>query len=288
MKLSERAMLVNLSIAVWHAEREDSKRAAEIAARYGSDARMGKYRRYLIDPDALKPILKKRGEMRNRHYELTLPWGDDTSRIITSAGFLRYRDEMDAYRRTLEPMFEDFVYNYPAHVQNARALLNGLWNPGEYPSSKQIAGYFRVGVKFRPVPDSGDFRVNLGAEEVSVIRQQIEADTQAAVDDAMRDTVQRIRDVIGHLAERLRAYSVSDKGVANPFRDSLIGNVRDLVDILPGLNISGDVRINGLISKMRAELTQYDADTLRVSDATRADVAQKADDILAKLQEYGL
>jgi hypothetical protein len=288
MQLNERAMLVTLNIAVWHAEREDSKRVKEIADKYGSDARMGKYRKYLVDPEPLKPILKKRGEMRNRHYELTLPWGNDSSRIITTAGFMRYRDEMTAFKDQLEPMFQTYCDDYPQHVAYAAQLLNGLYNPSEYPNQNQIRGYFRVGYRVRPVPDSGDFRANLGADEIATIRAQIQADTDAAINEAMRDTVQRIKNTIGHMAERLKAYKLDGNGVSNPFRDSLVGNVRDLVDILPGLNVSGDARINGLISEMKQSLTKYEPDTLRVNDVARENTAKAADVILDKLASYGL
>ncbi len=288
MQLNERAMLVDLSIGVWSPAREDKQRAAEIADKYGADKKMGKYQRYLIDPDALKPILVKRGEMRNRHYELTLPWGDDSSRIITSAGFMRYRNEMQAYTAQLEPMFRDFIDRYPTLVSEARVLLNGLYDASEYPTMDQLERRFYARIKVKPIPDSGDFRVNLGASEVDAIRQQIESDARSAVTDAMKLTGERIRETVGHMASKLKAYSVTDKGVSGIFRDSLIGNVRDLVDALPGLNIAGDAGLDALIDEMRRDLTAHDADTLRTQDAVRETVAQKADDILGRLAQYGL
>jgi hypothetical protein len=341
MRLSERAMLVNLSIAVWHAEREDTKRANEIATKYGSDPRMGKYRKYLVDPEPLKPILKKRGEMRNRHYELTLPWGDNSDRIITTAGFMRYRDEMTDFKNQLEPMFDQYAADYPDHVAYAATLLNGLYDPSEYPSPKQIRGYFRASFKVKPVPDAADFRANLGADEIEFIRKQIEADSQAAIQEAMRETVTRMKDQIKHLSEQLGAYNPSgtitrkcthcggtgrvevdangtltpaarwevragDKamvdtcpdcngqgikqiqGIVSPFRDSIITNMRDLVDILPGMNIAGDARIDSLIQEMRQGLVKHDADTLRISDIQRENVVKRADDILKKMEDYNL
>jgi len=288
MKLNERAMLVDLSMGVWSPAREDKKRADEIADKYGADKKMGKYQRYLIDPDALKPILTKRGEIRNRHYELTLPWGDDSSRIITSAGFMLYRDQIQGLIDELTPMFREFIQRYPDLVRDAATLLNGLYDSREYPTVDQLTRKFYARIKVKPIPDSGDFRVNLGAHEVDAIRQQIEADAQSAVADAMKLTGQRIRETIGHLSTKLRAYSVTDKGVTGIFRDSLVTNVRELIDALPGLNISGDAGFARLVDQMKAELTGYDADTLRTQDSVRVDVADKADSILDRLSQYGL
>lgn len=287
--LSDRAMLVNLSMSVWNAVREDTKCAADIAAKYGSDARMGKFRRFLIDPAALKPILTLKGEIRNRHYDLTLPWGDDSARIITTAGYLKYRDEMRAFQDQFEPMAREFWYAYPDLVQDARALLNGLWNASEYPNVDAIRAKFSMRVKVRPVPESDDFRCALSSSEVSSIRQQIEADAQACTQLAMAETATRIKDVIGHMSARLKAYDIDSKGrVSNPFRDSMVSNVRDLVDVLPGLNLTGDAALNRLIAQMRTELTQYSAEVLRDDSIVRAKVADSADDILAKLSSYGL
>jgi hypothetical protein len=88
------------------------------------------------------------------------------------------------------------------------------------------------------------------------------------------------------MADRLRKYVVTENGVQNAFRDSLVGNVRELVDLLPALNITGDPVLTDITKRMRESLTVYDGDTLRASAAARIETAKAADDILATVSAF--
>lgn len=289
MQISERAMLVNLSISLWNAEREDTARAAEIARKYGADKRMVKASRYLVNPEALEPLRKKRGQARNRHYELTLPWGDNADRIITTAGFMRYREEMRAYQTELETMVADFVECYPALVVESMKLLNGLADSTEYPSADRIADRFGMRVTFRPVPEAGDFRCKLSDDDTAAIRQQITAECNQVIADGMRTLADRVKDIVGTLSARMKDDKPGKDGnPVNAFRSAVVENVRDLVDILPGLNVSGSKSVDRLIEDMRAELTGYSVERLKDDAAARKELADKADAILARMEAYGL
>lgn len=281
MNLNERAMLVYLNIRTWNAEREDKKIGDDIAAKYGNDRRMGKFRRYLINPDELTPIKTKCQEMRMRHYALTLPWGDDGARIITSAGFFAYRDEMQAYVDQLGPMFADFVAKYPQMIDDAKLLLNGLWREYEYPKPTVIAGYFSVKTTIRPVPDSFDFRVDLGETDVATIRAQIQEDAQEQIAIAQTETCKRLRNVV----EKLGGYVA--KGHKPVLLQSTVQAIRDMARTLPGMNIADDARITELVPAVQA-LGKWDGDVLAESDICKSMIATQAQAVLDKMASYGL
>lgn len=287
-RLSEHAMLVSLNIAVWNAEREDKAAGDAVAAKYGNDGRYGKYRKFLVDPDALKPITKLRGEARTEHYRLTLPWDDNGGRIISAAGYMGYRDSMNAYAQRMDSLACEFADQYNALVYDAQRSLNGLYRASDYPDAGSIRGKFSFRYRVLPVPESSDFRVEVGEGERRVIQAQIEQAVNSQIEYAMGDVSRRIREVVSAVSAKLKAYSCDEGGVKNPFRDSLIGNVQTLVDILPSLNLTGDSRINHLTSELRHGLTGVSADSLRVSDQTRVKVANSADEILRKMERMGL
>jgi len=136
------------------------------------------------------------------------------------------------------------------------------------------------------LPSADDFRVQLGSREVNRIRRQIEASTRQAMDDAMHEVYGRIFKVVEHMATRLRAYTVTADGVQNTFRDSLVENVRELVDVLPALNINNDPRLTDVISHMRDNLLTYSGDVLRDSAAARIETAQAAEAILKSVSDF--
>ena len=287
--LSDKAMLVVLSIRQWSGEKDDSKATNEVCRQNGAADGSGKFRKMLLNKTALGAIRKLCGEMRNRHYELTLPWADDGARIITGAGFMRYRDEMQSFRVRIAELSDDFLTNYESYVADAQASLGSLFCAGDYPHNGALKRRFGIDIRFRPVPDQGDFRVSLSADEVSLIKEQIEADVQSSVSYAMGEVAERIKTAISHMSDRMKAYAQSADGskVQNPFRDSLVENMKELVSILPSLNLTGDVRISELINDMKRELTQFSPIELRDSDQARRKTAQSADAILKKMESYG-
>lgn len=287
-RLSETAMLVSLNITIWNSEREDKKAGDAVAAKYGSDGKYGKYRKFLVDPDSLKPITKLRGEARTKHYELTLPWDDNGGRIISAAGYMGYRDEMRVFQSRMDTLANEFAAGYSDLVYDARQALNGLYNPSEYPANESIRGKFSLKWNILPVPEASDFRVEVGEGERRVIQAKIQESVTSQLEIAMQDVARRIREVVGNLSVKLKAYQCDEAGVKNPFRDSLVGNVRTLCDILPSLNLTGDTRIAEITDTMKRELTRSDADSLRVSDTTRDKVAVSADSILRKMSGMGL
>jgi hypothetical protein len=93
----------------------------------------------------------------------------------------------------------------------------------------------------------------------------------------MQDVWHHMRDVVGKMAERLRAYD-PNKPADAPFRDSLVGNISDLLDVLPSLNLTDDPAVAKFSADMRA-LVEVDAQTLRDNYFVREDVAQRAETI---------
>ena len=284
--LSTTALLTSLTISSWSAVRNDSKINAEVAARYGSDSRMSQYKRYLIDPSALKPITQAGGALRTRHYTLTLPWGDDGARIISAKGYTRHAEDIALLQGELDGAVGQFCSDYPEHVRRAEYLLNGLYNAAEYPTPNEIKGKFGSKIRYRPVPSSDDIRIGkLSSEQLAVIRAQVQADTEQLQASAMADVVARIKDAVGHFAERMAAYTGARDGA---FRDSVVENVRELVELLPELNLVNDPHIEAIRTQMEQELTAYTPNELRDSSGARERVAREAEKIVERMAAYGM
>ena len=77
-----------------------------------------------------------------------------------------------------------------------------------------------------------------------------------------------------------------NKRVSNPFRDSLVTNLSDMVEILPALNVTNDPELEKFAELAKKELLFYTAEDLRQSSAVRQVVIDKADEILKKMSDY--
>ncbi len=284
--ITERAMLVDLTIKQWTAAKNDPKVSQQVAELHGSDASMGRYHKLLIGREALEQLRQLAAAAGQEHRRRTLPWLDNGARILSAEGYFGYAEVMRGFESQWEPALDTFVRDYPAYMEEARQKLNGLYRADDYPSSHGIRDRFSFGYNVFPLPSQLDFRVQLGDAETARVQASIEDQVNQALDAAMKDVWERIRDAVGHMAERLRAYTVSAEGVNGAFRDTLVQNVRDLVDILPSLNVRDNPALAEFTERMRAELCAYSPQTLRDSKCARERTAAAAEDILSRVEAY--
>ena len=287
-QLTERAMLVCLHISQWTARKHDKAASAEVADTYGANVNVGRYTKSLIDKDALRDICRIARDARGHHDANTLPWTDTGFRILPGANYFDYTEAQRGFRTKFETAVKAFAGDYADHRDQARNALKGLFSITDYPSPDEIAAKFRMETSFLPLPDAADFRVTLGAAEEARIRADIEARVKGAADAAMRDLWKRVHDTVARMSDRLNAYGVdADTGkVINPFRDSLVGNLRDLAELLPKLNIAGDPQLEDMRERLVASLCPHDPQALRDSPTLRQSVAREADQILADMAGY--
>ena len=287
-KLSERTLLASLTIRAWSARKLDRKVTDEVNKGKGAAADAGRYNKALIAREGLEKIQKLADAARGKHYDMTLPWLDDGSRILNVTAFDEYTAFMRSRKEAYERAVADFVQAYPGYVEAARARLGEMFNAKDYPPAELIAPRFGFDFALMPVADSDDFRAAVGEEQAAIIKADIERRTQEAVAKAMRSAWERVAEKVGRMAERLSAYkpATKDNKAENIFRDSLVENVRDLAKLLPSLNITGDPAMSRIAERLQSDLCRFNAGDLRESDAARQMTAQKAAAILEDVNQF--
>ena len=285
--LTSKGMLVSLSISVFSGEKKDASITEEIAAKHNVRAyETGKFTKQIISRHSLEPIRKVAGAARERYYTLTLPWSDVGGRLLSTTGFLDYSNEMRSLKNQFFDEIRRFVTAYPDLIEEARKRLNGMFDADDYPPVESLMKRFEFTSIASPLPNTSNWVLDLANEEMEVLRTEAEARVNSNVDIAVKDTYRRVAEVTSRMAERLRAYDDINPETQKPsglFRDSLVTNVLELVDILPGLNITEDPTLTE-ISKDLQQLCRFDPKSLRAEPTFRKMTVTAADAILAKVQ----
>lgn len=274
--LQNQAMLMNLSISCWTARKYDRKATTEVDRTHAASG-AGRYNKLLIDGDALKPINQAITKLRDTHYTMTLPWGDNGDRLLPSKLYFEYMKRMREAKQAYEQAVNSFIPAYPQLVANAAKRLGTLYDPNDYPPVSRIATKFAVRIDPAPVPDAKNFRVEVGKADADRIKAEIAAAVAEREQQAVKDCWVRIKDVVGRYVERL-----SDE--EGRIYDSMVDNARDLVRILPALNIVNDPLLTEVTEDIERRLL-ISTVALRVSKRKRQEVAQAAREILAKVPE---
>lgn len=267
--IHNKAMLVRLSISQWTARKHDRNVSSEIEKAHAAH-NAGRFNKLLVDKENLDPITKLATTIRQYHYTMTLPWGDDHSRLLPSQLFVQYTGKMREFKDDFRKLVLAFAAEYPNMVAEARKRLGTMYDPTDYPSIDSIAARFDINTEFLPIPDAQDFRVEVSKEAEEQIRASITQSVSVRLEEAIGSCFDRAREVCSNMYERL-----SDPEAK--FRDTLVTNIESLVAVLPSLNVTQSKNLTLVINRMRGLL--IDPDVLRNNPQIRANTAQLAADI---------
>ena len=278
--LSEKAMLVSLNISCWDRYKFDAKVSNEVAVAHNATNKVGRYNKNLLafNPTSYKAVTSLAGEARQTHYTHTLPWTDEGQRILPCANWTKYTDAM----RTLQTKFniaaQEFVMEAPALFTRSLQELNGLGNAADFPTMQKLSESFDFRIKFSPFPTADDFRVTLQPSDMEAVKAELETNVNQAVAEAMKEPFKRLHEVVKKMAMTL----VDSDAI---FRDSLVTNVEELLEVLPKLNLTDDATLTVMCNDIRDNLVT-DPDTLRQNKSVRSDIAAKAAAIQANLAGF--
>lgn len=284
MSINQKAMLAGVKISMWSARKLDRKVTDETNRAHNAQADAGRYNKALISKGALAEIVTIQGKARAEHYARTLPWADNGNRILSSAGYAEFSAVMRKLGDEFNAAVDKFVANYSAFVDDARVRLNGMFDETDYPAADEIRARFSFKKQIWPMPDAADFRVDISQGEADRIRAEIASEFDSAMQMAQRDVFIRIADAVGAMADKLKGYQPGQS--TGVFRDSLVGNVRELVALLPSLNVSGNATLDKITERMAKELCRFDADALREDATVRRETADAASAILAEIGDF--
>jgi hypothetical protein len=276
--LTERALLVSLSISEWRGRRHDREVTATVAREHGADETAGCYTKALVPRRYLAQIAQVRTKARTLHQELTLPWCDEGFRILPVDLHLRYMESFRELRTDFQSAVDKFLAAYDDAKAAAKVSLGTLYSEDDYPSVSQLQSAFSMDIRPQPLPAGHDWRIDLPAEAVERIRLDLETRLNEAQRLATADLYRRLASVVSHMASTL---AVPDK----IFRDSLVTNVRELCDVLPALNIANDPALADLAIDIEDRLASLSPTALRNEPSTRESAAQDAAALLEAITE---
>jgi len=270
------AMLVELNISTWTGRKLDKKVSQEIDENKGTRSRAGNYQKKLLaGTDKLDDLQKLVGMIRVWHYEQTLPWADSGSRLLPMANFFDYKAKLSDFAQQFEEAVQEFLSDYDKLVTAAAFQLGDLFDRDEYPTADKLAGKFRFGYVFLPVPEAGDFRIDVNEQYKVELQEQYSKFYDSKLEQAMQDAWDRLHGCLERMSDKL---SGDTKQI---FRDTLVTNAVEMCELLTKLNVTGDSKLETLRKKLESALVGLAAEDLRKDDDLRLDTKAKVDEILS-------
>ncbi len=279
--ISSSAMLVELSISTWTGRKLDKQASQVVTTTNNASSGVANVHKKLLgDCAELDMIQKFVGNVRNEHYAMTMPWSDTGIRLLPTAQYFKYHRVMTDFANSHKELITKFLNAYANRVADAQDKLGDLFRRMDYPSPDQIASKFNFNISYIPLPEVGDFRIDIGNEQKEVLQKSYTDYYSSQLSNAMNDVWTRLHKVLTNMSERL---DYADKETKKIFRDTLVTNVVDIVELLSVCNVTKDSRMESMRVSLDNALRGVTPDALREDEFLRAETKQAIDDAIKAL-----
>lgn len=277
--LNESAVIAQYNVRTLQSTKFDRKATADLQAQTGVEGGVVKIKKLLMPEDPIIASIKTvANKGRNYHYDHTLPWQWKGGQMLPSAFYMEYTRHMADIIREFDNLADQFCdpAYYQSAVSRSLAILKNFGDAADYPDASSIRNYFFAAVEIDPIPSSGDFRVDLHADELRALESSYRDKEKQLVDDARDHLYKRLLGYAEKAAERL---GDPDK----VFHKTLPANIQEFTRICKQLNISGDTKLEELADEL-APIGDMEADDLRNDEELRKEAAETAEATVDKIR----
>ena len=283
MSIASSAVLVELNVSVWPAKKLDREMTETVNANASAVRDASQTRKNLFAGTSLrKDIENYAARIRLYHNQHTLPWADKGQRLLPTKLFLDYKTTMNVYEATFNQMCNNFFIEYPRLVAEAQQHLGKLYKAEDYPPLDEVKLKFGFRKALDPLPESGDFRLDVSAQDLEEVRQQYEAKFDERLAEAMRAPWERLHDVLTAMSKKL----TDEDGVETKkrYHDSLVTNAQELCELLAKMNVTNDPKLEEARKQLELTMLGADIETIKESAHVRETMKNKVDDILKRFE----
>ena len=279
MSITSSAVLVEMNISVWTANRLDKGATDDVLGRSGAtsgDAAQVR-KNLMAGTSARKEIADYAAGCRLWHNTRTLPWADKGARLLPTSLFLAYKAEANVRRDTFKRMVDNFIGNYPALVQVASNYMGTLFDQNDYPSGEEVRGKFDYRLVFSPVPESGDFRLDLPKQDILEMERSYESAFNDRLAEAMRTPWEQLHKMLGSMSTKL---TEGDDDTKKRWHNTFVTNAQEMCAMLTHLNVAKDPKLEAARRQLEVAMMGVDIDDIKDDEVTRVALKEKLDVIL--------
>lgn len=274
-------MLLDMHLSVYTGRKQDKVTAAEIniSKNTRSSKAASVYKSLFTEDKDLEAIASYAGAIRSWLYGVTLPWADSGTRLVPTKNFFDITHELAEHEREFNNLVDTFINNYGVKVSSQAFKLGKLFDPKEFPDAGELVHKFGFSYVFTPVPQSGDFRVDIPAAAAQQVVAQFEKEQSRRIQEAMREPWERLYQEIKHIKDKMID---KDDGKPQKLYQSMLDNALGLCEALKSLNLLDDPDLEAARRSLEQSLTDIDIVSLRKSPEVREAIKVKMQDLTDK------
>ena len=281
MTIASSSVLVELNISVWTANKVDKRITDNVLVSNGATTTdAGQFKKNLMAGSSLrKDIADFAASCRLWHNQMTLPWSDRGPRLLPTSLFIDYKAEANRRKHQFDHMVMHFMHEYPQLRANAPTFLGAMYDVNDYPSVEELADKFGFRMVFTPLPEAGDFRLDVASEDLEELRRQYDNSLNARLNEAMQSQWDKLHDLLARMSDKLKL-SLEDEDGKMRWHETFITNAQDMCQMLTHLNVTKDPKLEQARRNLEDAIRGVEIADIKDDLNVREDVKTKLDNIL--------
>ncbi len=282
MSISSSAMLVRLSISTWTAKKIDKKQTDDLTVRARADKKAGKViKDLMVGSNYVSELTKYANKSRNEYSVRTLPWDDMGDRLISTSLYLPFKTDFSEKNGKLSSEFyrrRDYICEHYDRLKQISAnYLGDMAEEADYPDVNDVYAKYSWELKTKLVPLTGHPYVDLPAQDLDDLREELEQESRDKVQNAMNTAWDRLHTTLTNMSSKL---TENEDDTPKRFYDSFVSNPKELCDFLGHLNVTNDPELDRAKVMLQRTMEGADIEVIKDSPAIRENMKSKVDSIL--------
>ena len=280
--ITSSAMLVELTISVWTGKKRDKAASEEVSRNKNADKGVASVSKKLLGDCAELDVLQKyAANVRNMHYNATLPWSDMGPRLLTTSRYFKYNADFTALQAEFDRLVGVFLTAYDWEIMQAQAKLGDLFDVNEYPTVDDLRSKFRFKINFMPLPDAGDWRIDINNEAQAILKDQYTAYYTEQLTSAMNDVWRRLFDTLTTLSRQLS--DQTETGKTPKIYASVFDRALEIVDMMETCNVTNDPSMQLAQRKLAMAFRGVTVESVKDDNYLRHETKRAVDEVLKSL-----
>lgn len=288
--IANRAMKFRLSRGGTKRRVRDKDAEAIIKQQLGDEGQIVSRQLFKDKGNLVNQYQNKANEMYAFHVKSTLPFGDDSSRVLPNTSYFDYTQKMQDFISELSVMRSQILSTWDTLIQNDINARNAdlaaqgkpqLAQVSDYPTVQQMENTLYVAWFPEPISTVNDFRFNLEPAMLEVAQRQFDD----MVEQCSRERFNRMLTPVSAFIEKLNNYK-GDKG--QRWYDSFVENLAALPQEIKALNIVDDPNVDSFLDQIDTIIRPYapNPSALKEDAHARDEIKKKLEALESGLKGY--
>lgn len=210
---------------------------------------------------------------RQEHYGRTVPYDDTHRRLIHVQGFASWERWAMRQIAEIERLVADEAAQLPALIADDPAVLGTLFCQDEYPTPEQFRASHSLTYTVEALPSASHLLLDVEQSVRESLQARAEREIEIRLQQAIREPVTRLFALVKRFGDRLSAYD-PEQPKAHPLHRARIDDLRDLIAVLPALNIGSSPELDA-IARDLAWIVEQDVRTIKSDSLIRAEALRR-------------